>query len=110
MQYYMYTIIIIDLSTRDMYRISVCSFGLSILVIKSLSLFQGLGLFLGFACIEQRIAFLANYTAILVGILFSGFITATYPPWLAWAKYISVIRYPLSSMCIVLFQDMESIP
>ena len=70
---------------------------------------QGLGLLLGSAIRDTKMAFLFGDTLILISMLSGGYLTQTFPSWLAWAKYLSLIYYPSSALSTILFGDMESI-
>jgi uncharacterized protein involved in cysteine biosynthesis len=72
--------------------------------------FQGLGLFLGAAIPNVKISFLTTNTLILIALLFSGFITQSIPDWISWVKYLSHIHYPLSAICLIVFDNMEPVP
>ena len=69
-----------------------------------------MGLLIGCTIMDVKMASNIGTVIILVGTLFSGFITITVPEWLSWGKYLSIINYPQSAMSILLFQDMDDIP
>ncbi|XP_045173292.2 uncharacterized protein LOC123534894 [Mercenaria mercenaria] len=80
------------------------------ILIMSVFSAQGLGYFLGAAIPDVKIAFLTGNTVILISLLFSGFITQSIPQWISWVKYLSHIHYPLSAICIIVFDNMEPLP
>ena len=71
---------------------------------------QGLGMFLGTVFMNGRAAFLCGETIILMGVVFSGYLTYSVPPWFTWSKYLSILYYPLGALGIILFRDMDNIP
>ncbi|XP_053375995.1 uncharacterized protein LOC123534746 isoform X2 [Mercenaria mercenaria] len=68
---------------------------------------QGMGLFLGAAISDVKLAFAAGNTVLIFSFLFSGFLTQSIPQWISWMKYLSHIHYPLSAICLVVFDNME---
>ena len=71
---------------------------------------QGLGMLLGSFFMDGRAANLCGQTIILMGVLFSGYLNVSFPPWFRWCKYLSIIHYPLGAIGTVLFRDLNDIP
>ena len=78
---------------------------LKLLTVKA----QGLGIFFESAIEDTKMAFLFGDPIFLISMLSGGYLTQALPPWFTWAKYLSIIYYPSSSLSIILFGDMEPI-
>ncbi|KAL4229780.1 hypothetical protein ACF0H5_010171 [Mactra antiquata] len=70
---------------------------------------QGLGLLLGALISNIKASLNTCNTLILISLLFSGFITQTFPTWMHWAKYFSMIHYTISAISIITLNDMEHV-
>ncbi|WAR01375.1 AB22G-like protein [Mya arenaria] len=70
---------------------------------------SGLGMLIGAVFTNLKVALLFANTFLFSSLLFSGFITVTYPWWLTWARYVSHIQYPLSAITMIRLQGKEPI-
>ena len=71
---------------------------------------QGLGMLLGSLFMDGRVAHMCGQTVILIGVLFSGYLNVSFPPWFRWCKYLSIIHYPLGAIGTIIFRDLSDVP
>ncbi|XP_046556875.1 ABC transporter G family member 22-like [Haliotis rubra] len=71
---------------------------------------QGIGLLIGAGIWNMQLALTVTSTSMLSMLLLGGFYTTTFPPWLFWARYISIFSHPFSALSILEFSDTPPIP
>ncbi|XP_048252427.1 ABC transporter G family member 22-like [Haliotis rufescens] len=71
---------------------------------------QGIGLLIGAWIWNMQLALTFTSTSMLTMLLLGGFYTTQFPPWLFWARYVSIFSHPFSAVCILEFSDTPPIP
>ncbi|KAK3085153.1 hypothetical protein FSP39_025124 [Pinctada imbricata] len=71
---------------------------------------EGVGHIIGALIVNTGHAFTVVNTIMVSSLVLAGFFNTHFPSWLFWAKYLSLVHYPLSAMVITLLTNTDPIP
>ncbi|KAK3083673.1 hypothetical protein FSP39_001247 [Pinctada imbricata] len=78
--------------------------------LMSCLLIQGLGHIIGALMVNIRHAITVANTIMVGSLVLAGFFNTHFPSWLFWAKYLSLVHYPMSAMVITVLADTDPTP
>nr|KAG5693015.1 hypothetical protein BaRGS_005639 [Batillaria attramentaria] len=70
---------------------------------------QGIGYVIGSAIWDLQMCITSAAVFVLFGLLSAGYYVNRLPPWLTWARYLSIVCYPYNAMSILELGDLTPI-